>query len=186
MRAGSKGERKGAKPNAREEFLAAVGDVHRLPPSNQVRPGPAPPAAEPRQRLADERAALAESLGEMEPDTAVEFEPEQSYLRPGLRSDTLRKLRRRFWSIQDQLDLHGHNRAEAHEALRAFLAASHRAGYRCVRVIHGKGLSSPGREPVLKGQVRRWLQRADLVLAYCEPAAVDGGAGAVLVLLKAS
>lgn len=117
-------------------------------------------------------------------DDPADFEPEQSFLRPGLRSDTLRKLRRRFWSIQGQLDLHGHTRAQAHDALRAFLADSHQAGHRCVRIIHGKGLSSPGREPVLKGQVRRWLQHTDLVLAYCEPAAVDGGGGAVLVLLR--
>ncbi len=186
MRAGKKRGPKPAASSERDEFLAAVGEVHRLPPPNQVLPRPAPPLAEPRQSRADERAALAESLGDAALDASAEFEPEQSYLRPGLRSDVLRKLRRRFWTIQAELDLHGHNRSEAHEALRAFVATSHQAGLRCVRVIHGKGHSSPGREPVLKGQVRRWLQRTDLVLAYCEPAAVDGGSGAVLVLLKAS
>jgi DNA-nicking Smr family endonuclease len=54
---------------------------------------------------------------------------------------------------------------------------------RCVRIVHGKGLGSPDREPVLKRRMRDWLSRRDEVLAFCQAPAAQGGAGAVLVLL---
>ncbi|MBI3149879.1 MAG: Smr/MutS family protein [Betaproteobacteria bacterium] len=186
MRAGRSPPKTGEAPSARDEFLAAVDSVKRLPPSDRVPPPPARPPAVARQRQADEAAALEAARAGWSALQDEDFEPEQSFIRPGLRTDTLRKLRRRFWSIQAQLDLHGHTRAEAHQALSIFLTECRSAGWRCVRIIHGKGLSSPNQEPVLKSPVRRWLQRNDQVLAYCEPAAVDGGSGAVLVLLKAS
>lgn len=183
MRAGRKPPVAGETRSAREEFLAAVETVKRLPPSDRVTAAPARLGAKPRQRLADEASALAEARrGECFED-ANDHEADQSYLRPGVRSDVLRKLRRGHWSIQAQLDLHGYTRVDAQRALGEFLKASHGAGLRCLRIIHGKGHSSPGREPVLKGRVRRWLQHIDLVLAYCEPSEFDGGSGAVLVLL---
>ncbi len=83
-----------------------------------------------------------------------------------------------------EIDLHGHTTDEAHDALADFLADARQHGYRCVRVIHGKGLTSPQREPVLKGKVRKWLSHWDDVLAYCEAPRHAGGGGAVLVLLR--
>jgi DNA-nicking Smr family endonuclease len=80
--------------------------------------------------------------------------------------------------------LHRLNRSEARDALADFLLQARGNGWRCVRVIHGKGLGSPNREPVLKNTVRRWLAQRDEVLAYCEPPHHGGGGGAVLVLLK--
>ena len=115
----------------------------------------------------------------------IENEAEQTFLRAGLGSDVLRKLRRGHWVVQAELDLHGHKSDEAHAALAAFVGQARQAGVRCVKVIHGKGLSSPNREPVLKGRVRRWLMHRDDVLAYCEAPPAAGGGGAVLVLLKA-
>ena len=133
----------------------------------------------PRQRLADERAALAESLGPASLDDALDSGTELSYLRDGYPRDTLRKLRRGHWVVEAELDLHGMNRYEARQAVSEFL---HRK-LRCVRIIHGKGLGSRQREPVLKGLLRRWLVRAD-VLAFSQAPANQGGSGAVLVLLK--
>ncbi|HET9576845.1 MAG TPA: Smr/MutS family protein, partial [Usitatibacter sp.] len=89
------------------------------------------------------------------------------------------------WKIQDELDLHGLGADEAALATAAFVAAARRRGLRCVRVIHGKGLRSPGREPVLKRRIRRLLTRRDDVLAFVEPRAAHGGGGAVVVLLDA-
>ena len=86
--------------------------------------------------------------------------------------------------MQSEIDLHGHTTDEAHDALADFLADARQHGYRCVRVIHGKGLTSPQREPVLKGKVRKWLSHWDDVLAYCEAPRHAGGGGAVLVLLR--
>lgn len=98
----------------------------------------------------------------------------------------MRKLRRGNWVIQSQLDLHGLRTDEAREALGEFLRAAIRRGQRCVRVIHGKGLGSVNKEPVLKNKVRNWLVQKDEVLAFCQATAADGGAGAVIVLLRAS
>ena len=96
-----------------------------------------------------------------------------------------RMLRRGHWVIQDEIDLHGLTAPEAHALLAAFLAASLRRGLRCVRVIHGKGLRSKNREPVLRNKVARWLMQRDEVLAYCQARRTEGGSGAVVVLLKA-
>ena len=96
----------------------------------------------------------------------------------------VRKLRSGAWVIQDQLDLHGLDRHQAHVALAAFLANCAKRGVRCVRVIHGKGLGSINKEPVLKGKVRAWLVQKEEVIAFCQARPHDGGAGAVVVLLQ--
>jgi DNA-nicking Smr family endonuclease len=96
----------------------------------------------------------------------------------------LRKLRRGHWIVQAELDLHGLTRTEAHEAVAGFLREALRRARRCVRIVHGKGLGSKNREPVLKGKVRVWLAQRDDVLAFCQAPAAQGGSGAMLVLLK--
>ena len=96
----------------------------------------------------------------------------------------VRKLRRGHWSLQAQLDLHGLRRDEAREALGSFVNESARRGLRCVRVVHGKANGSPGREPVLKSRVRRWLVQKQEVLAFVQAQAADGGSGALMVLLQ--
>ena len=96
----------------------------------------------------------------------------------------MRKLRRGVWATQAQLDLHGLRRDEARERLGAFLREAARAGFRCVRVIHGKGNGSPGREPVLKAKVKSWLVQKEEVIAFVQARASDGGNGALMVLLR--
>lgn len=168
---------------------AAFADVAPLKPANRARIARAAPSPVPRQHIADERDALEASKYGAEPaphtwDIGQELEGEQTWLRKGLGTDVLAKLRRGQWSVQAELDLHGHDSDAAHDALVDFLEEARSAGFRCVRVIHGKGLTSPNREPVLKGKVRRWLARRDDVLAYCEAPRHAGGGGAVLVLLR--
>jgi DNA-nicking Smr family endonuclease len=98
----------------------------------------------------------------------------------------VRKLRRGVWVIQAQIDLHGLRRDEARERLGAFLREAVAEGARCVRVVHGKGLGSPGREPVLKGKVRAWLVQKNEVLAFAQARPSDGGHGALVVLLRSA
>ena len=117
-------------------------------------------------------------------DVGLDIEGSQSYVRTGLNPDLLRKLRRGEWVVQGSLDLHQHTQEEARAALTEFLVAARRQGWRCVRIIHGKGFGSPNREPVLKARVRKWLQLRDEVLAFCEPRPHAGGGGAVVVLLS--
>jgi DNA-nicking Smr family endonuclease len=184
-----------------ELFRAHMQDVRRAPPHNRVEHAPAHPQPLPLQRLEDERAVLAELSNlargrgtsrqadkrEADDTAGDEFEiaDDTAFLRTSLPRDILRKLRRTHWAIQDDLDLHGMTGDEAVEATAGFLADCRRRGLRCVRIIHGKGRGSRGREPVLKGRVRRQLMRRSEVLAFVEPRAVHGGAGAVVVLLAA-
>ncbi|HEV3240811.1 MAG TPA: Smr/MutS family protein [Casimicrobiaceae bacterium] len=173
------------------DLRAVFADVAPLRAANRATLPRLRPAGVPAQRLADEAAALAASKHAVEPspahwDVGQEVEAEQTFLRKGLASDVLSRLRRGHWSVQGELDLHRLNRDEAHDALVDFLNDARNYGWRCVRIVHGKGLSSPNREPVLKGKVRRWLAQRDEILAYCEAPRHAGGAGAVLVLLKAS
>ena len=145
---------------------------------------PAPVAA---QRLADEARVLADSLSDQVPvDVGVESGEELVYLRPGLSTQVLRKLRRGQWVVQDDIDLHGMRSEPARALLVDFLNLALSKGYRCVRVVHGKGYRSPNREPVLKKKMARWLQQRDEVLAYCQAPPADGGSGATVVLLKPS
>lgn len=171
------------------DLKAAFADVSPIKPVNRARIAAPDPAPVPRHRLADERDALEASKYGDDPapqswDIGQEHEGEQTFLRAGLGTDVLGKLRRGHWKVQAELDLHGHDSEEAHDALADFLVDARSSGMRCVRVIHGKGLTSPNREPVLKGKVRRWLARWDDVLAYCEAPQHAGGGGAVIVLLR--
>ena len=144
-----------------------------------------PPVAS--QRLADEARVLADSLSDEHPlDTGLESGDELVYLRPGLAKSVMRKLRRGQWVVQDEIDLHGMRSEPARALLVDFLNQAMRQGYRCVRVVHGKGHRSPKGEPVLKRKMAHWLQQRDEVLAYCPAPAVDGGSGATVVLLKPS
>jgi DNA-nicking Smr family endonuclease len=169
-----------------DDFRKAVGDVQPLRPVPRatVRK-PAPPPL-PVQSLLDEHAALVESMeGPFSAEEALETGEELAYLREGLSRQVLRKLRRGHWVIQAALDLHGMNRNQAALAVAAFLREAGRRHLRCIRIVHGKGLGSKHREPVLKGKLRHWLAMRDEVLAYCQAPAHEGGGGAVLVLLKA-
>jgi DNA-nicking Smr family endonuclease len=158
--------------------------VARVPAANRVEPVRNPPPPLPFKRIEDERAVLAElSRFATGMDDDIEIDDDHVFLRTGLARDVLRKLRRAHWVIQDEIDLHGLTADQAGEAMAAFLVACVKRGLRCVRIVHGKGLRSPNREPVLKRRVRRLLTRRDDVLAYCEPHAADGGSGAVVVLL---
>jgi len=166
-------------------FERSVGPVHRLRDRGLADVRRAQPEPLPRQRELDERAALKEALSdEMDVERLLETDEALSFRRHGIGPDVLKRLRRGEWAIQAQVDLHGLRREEARERLAGFLHEAGRQGLRCVRVVHGKGLGSPGREPVLKGKVRAWLVQKKEVLAFTQARAAEGGAGALVVLLS--
>jgi DNA-nicking Smr family endonuclease len=168
-----------------EILWKALAGVTPLPQPNVAHTGAPRPRPVPAQRLRDECAALAESLRPVvDWESGLGTGEELEFLRTGLPASTLRKLRRGHWVIQDELDLHGHTVAEAREMLAGFLGSCVRRGLRCVRIIHGKGLRSRNREPVLKHKVADWLMRRDEILAFCQARRTEGGSGAVVVLLK--
>jgi DNA-nicking Smr family endonuclease len=178
-----------AKTRAEKElFNRAVGPVQALPPRH--RPGQraelplvqAPPIAV--QHQLDELAVMREAISdEFDAETLLDTDDALSFRRPGMGPDVTRKLRRGGWSIQGQLDLHGLRREDARDALNHFIKDATKVGWRCVRVVHGKGLGSPGKTPVLKGKVQSWLIQKQEVLAFVQARPAHGGAGALLVLL---
>lgn len=170
---------------SRRLFADAVGPVTPLRPHNHALPALPRPQPVPRQRELDEQAALREALSdEVDIETLLLTDDGLSFHREGIPPSVVGRLRRGFWAIQGELDLHGLRRDEAREALSAFVREAGRRGWRCLRVVHGKGLGSPGREPVLKGKVHRWLGQHGQVLAFTQAPAAEGGAGALIVLLR--
>ena len=167
-------------------FREAVEDVRPLQDSGRVLLRPDPPRRKPQQLLREERRARADSLSDhFIPAHELEGGEHLQYLRAGHSPDILRKMRRGYWAIRAQLDLHGMVTDEARSCVAEFLLHCLQRNIRCVRIIHGKGLSSKNREPVLKNRLQSWLMQREEVLAYCQAREMDGGSGALVVLLKA-
>ena len=179
--------RREADRTAREArlFQLAVADATPLPDSGRVEGWRPPPAPLPLQLRLDEQAVLAESLSDdIDIERYLETDASLSWRRSGIDSEVVRRLRRGEWVVRAQIDLHGLRVDEARSALAAFLAQALRDEIRCLRIIHGKGLGSVNREPVLKDKVPRWLVQRDEVLAFCQARPNDGGSGATIVLLR--
>jgi DNA-nicking Smr family endonuclease len=166
-------------------FRRQVSGVRPLVHHGVVPPRRRPPPV-PRQTLADEAQVLRDMLSDDYDPAELETGDEVLYARPGLQHGLLRKLRRGQYSVRAELDLHGMTVALAHQVLAEFLTDCLRTDIRCVRIIHGKGRGSPQRQPVLKAKVGAWLRQRDEVLAFCSARPVDGGTGALYVLLKGS
>ena len=175
----------------KELFKRAIGPVKALPerhaPGHRAGLRAEPPAPVPVQHQLDEMAVMREAISdEFDVSTLLDTDDALSFRRPGMGPDVLRKLRRGGWSVQGQIDLHGLRREEARDSLSQFIRDAHKTGWRCVRVVHGKGLGSPGKAPVLKGRVHSWLIQKKEVLAFAQARPADGGAGALMVLLAQS
>ena len=166
-------------------FERAVGAVQPLNHAPRVELQVVRPSPTAFQQALDDQAALRESLSdEFDVSTLLDVDDQMSFRRPGIGHDVTRKLRRGDWSIQGQVDLHGLRSDEAREALGQFIRDAMRMGWRCVRVVHGKGLGSPGKTPVLKSKTQKWLVQKNEVLAFVQAKPAEGGAGALVVLLK--
>ena len=170
---------------ATEAFAAAVGPLTPLPRRHIADTRSPRPPPLPRQRERDERAALASTLcNDVNAESLLETDDALSFRRAGVGADVVRKLRSGVWAIQAEIDLHGLRRESARARLAEFLREAQAKGVRCVRVVHGKGHGSPGKSPILKPQVRRWLAQSAAVIAFTQARALNGGAGAVIVLLR--
>lgn len=166
-------------------FRTSIGDTRPLPDNGRAVFPPLLPWPVPRQAQAGTNALPADGLSDHIPHELAATEEEFFFLRPGVAPLTMKRLRRGHWAVQAELDLHGMTSDEARACLIDFLDECKELGLRCVRVIHGKGLSSRNREPVLKLKTASWLMQRDETLAFCQARPMDGGSGAVVVLLKA-
>ena len=171
----------------RNLFTRAVGKVAPIANQERVWSPPQRPTPRPLQQDLDDEAVMHESMSdEFDISTLLDADDQLSFRRPGIGTDVTRKLRKGEWSIQGQIDLHGLRSDEARNAMGQFIRDAKRTGWRCVRVVHGKGLGSPGKEPVLKSKVQRWLVQKKEVLAFVQAKPSDGGGGALVVLLGPS
>jgi DNA-nicking Smr family endonuclease len=172
----------------KEYFSHAIGPIKALrarhAPGQWADVTPLKPEPIAVQQQRDELSVMREAISdEFDVETLLDTDESLSFRRPGMGPDVTRKLRRGEWSIQGQLDLHGLRREDAREALSLFVKDAAKVGWRCVRVVHGKGLGSPGKTPVLKGKVQSWLIQKQEVLAFVQARPAHGGAGALVVLL---
>jgi DNA-nicking Smr family endonuclease len=196
-------KRRSAEPRGAETDLAAeaksfreaVRDVKPLPRS--AAPAPQRAAAlQPKTVRAAAAASRMRRAAAAGPPAAAE-QPQPllaatvtadealSFRRPGVRDQAVRRLKRGGFPLEAEVDLHGLNQSGARDCLAQFLAESRDAGHRCVRIVHGKGYRSGARGPVLKSAVNEWLRRNLDVMAFTSARAIDGGTGAVYVLLRA-
>lgn len=167
-------------------FQDAVKDAVPLRVATKAETGRSKPEPRAVQFERDEQAALWQTLSDdMDIERLLDTDATLSYRRPGIGEDVTRKLRKGFWAIQEQIDLHGLRVEEAREALGEFFSQAVKKEFRCLRIIHGKGLGSVAKVPVLKVKVLRWLVQREEVLAFCQARPNDGGAGALIVLLNA-
>ena len=153
-------------------------DVDPLPEGKRKEQPKARPAPVPIQTRRDEREVLQESLGPLSADDAMDTGEELLFVRPGVSRQTLRKMRKGYWVVEAQIDLHGLDRHTALSETSEFLEKARKRGLRCVRIVHGKGLG------VLKMKLKRWLPMKDEVLAFTQAPLAQGGGGALLVLLR--
>ena len=172
--------------NKKTRFADLVKDVKPLHSdySNRTEENAPKPNPLPHETVKDHERVLKESL-----DVDLELEDMQpgdslSFRGYRIRKNTFRKLKRGQYSIGAALDLHGMTIAEAKIALMEFIKASREKNIQCVQVIHGKGHGSHNQAPKLKPMVNQWLQKREEILAFCSARPVDGGTGAVYVLLK--
>lgn len=172
--------------NDLDNLADLLADVTPARPSTRVAPPRVMPSDQPIQTIADERAVMDALLDPTsdEFDLELELGDELQWRAPGLQKAVLRKLRRGQYTVGASLDLHGLFVAEARPAVLEFLEDAHTRDLRCVKIIHGKGLRSRHRGPVLKNKLAVWLKRRDDVLAYASAPQHDGGTGAVYVLLS--
>ena len=178
-------EQREAAQRQQQMFKREAGPVTALPAHDHAHTGLAQPTPEPRQRVLDEQAALREAMSdEVDIESLLLTDDGLSFRRPGVAADVVTRLRRGQWVISGEIDLHGLRRDEAREQLAAFVRNASRRGQRCLRVVHGKGHGSPGRQPVLKAKAQRWLAQCAEVIAFTQAPGPEGGAGALLVLLS--
>ena len=168
-------------------FTRAIGKVAPLPAHNKAHLPHPPRQPVATQRQKDEAQVIQDSLSdEFDVSTLLDTDEALSFRRPSVGPEVTRKLRKGDWAIQREIDLHGLRSDEARLALTTFIRDAHKHGIRCVRVVHGKGLGSPGKTPVLKSKVHIWLVQKNQVMAFVQAKPAEGGAGALVVLLTPS
>jgi DNA-nicking Smr family endonuclease len=174
------------KDDERDLFRAAMRGVRPLAAPKRAHPATRQPAPRARHTRAERAAVLRESLAPPPPELDIQPGDSMQYRQAGVPEAVLRRLRRGAYRIEAEIDLHGMRLAEARLRLSEFLVAALERRLQCLRIVHGKGLRSGQRGPVIKNAVHSRLRHIEEVLAFTSAAMRDGGTGATLVLLRAN
>lgn len=164
-------------------FRSQMDDVSRLK-HDKINPEAKHTKPVPRQSQTSEAQVMADMMSDNFDDIDVETGEELHFMRDGIQTSVVRKLKRGQFRIEGEMDLHGLNVDAARQAISTFLPLCQSENRRCIRIIHGKGLSSKHKGPVLKKMVNRWLRQRKDVLAFTSALPKHGGTGAIYVLLK--
>lgn len=165
-------------------FRASVGEVRKIEHNSADLRSPQKPKPVPRFQPPEQVDPLQNSV-----DQALETlfqEDKVAFIAPGLQKNVLKKLRKGYYGIDAEIDLHGLGSRDAQQQLLRFLHVCVEDGCRCVRIVHGKGYNSPDNQPVLKNDLNLWLRQHQQVLAFCSTPPRAGGTGALYVLLRLS
>ncbi|MDH5396134.1 MAG: Smr/MutS family endonuclease [Gammaproteobacteria bacterium] len=165
-------------------FREAVADVRPLTSEKRVMPITKPANIRIRQTNEVNNNMTVEPMSDPVDLRDIEITDNLFYARSGIQLKVQKKLRRGEFAIEDELDLHGYTVAEAKQAINEFLAQCKRNNIRCIRIIHGKGYRSEQKIPILKTYVAYWLPQHPDVMAFSSARPIDGGTGALYVLLK--
>ena len=165
-------------------FRAAIGKVKKIDTNTVILKPDQKPRPVPRAKQREHVDPLQNQVDE-ELETLFQ-EDRMAFLAPGLQKNVLKKLRKRYYGVDAEIDLHGLTSRDAQQQLLHFLHLCVEDGCRCVQLIHGKGYNSPQQQPVLKNDLNLWLRQHKDVLAFCSTPQKAGGAGALYVLLKLS
>lgn len=164
-------------------FRQSMADAKPLKRETELPARPKPPARA-RFRRADEARVLLDSLDAEHGPEILDNGDHLNFRRSDVSNLVLKKLQRGKYRLQAEVDLHGLTVAQAREELANFLKECRQERLSCVRIIHGKGLGSGNKGPVLKSKVALWLKQSERVVAYTSARPVDGGTGALYVLLQ--
>ena len=135
-------------------------------------------------RETTEAQELAHHLRTMPAPVEWQGDEQTGWFQSGVAANLRQNLRRGHWPVEAELDLHGHTQEKAWQVLNDFLALSLLQGRRYLRIIHGQGLGSKHRQPVLKPLLYQWLKQRPEILIYGAPQAEQGRSGSILVLLR--
>jgi len=167
-------------------FRDAMRDVRPMEDDGKVSIEKKKPSPRARQHELDEQQVFEDMLSDPIDLSEIETGDALLFSRSGVQPAMIKKLRRGQYAVEAELDLHRMTSDEARQATSAFLQIARQHGKRCIRIIHGKGLGSANKLPVLKIKVNHWLKQRDEVLAFCSALPVNGGTGAVYVLLRSN
>jgi len=179
----SNNNKNNGKQEAGESFVSLMSSTKRLQ-TDKVSPYRKRIKPVATQRQADEARVMEELLSSDDESSSFYSGDELTFLRESYPRNILKKLRRGEYAIQEELDLHGLFAEEAKVQVHGFINECARYNISAVRIIHGKGLHSPDKKPVLKNLILGWLKKNQFIIAVSSTPSNDGGTGAIYALIN--